>query len=91
MQELFRVLKPGGSCLIQTPFKEGNDIYEDASITTEENRLKAFGQEDHVRIYSIAGLTERLKKSGFTQGDAKTFEDDVHAGFQAETILFLKK
>ena len=91
MRELYRVLKPGGMCLIQTPFKKGNDIYEDASITSGEERLKAFGQEDHVRIYSVTGLIERLKKNGFTQVEARTFEADINAGFQAETILFLKK
>lgn len=64
MHELFRILKPGGSCYIQTPFKEG-EIYEDAAIVTPEDRLKHFDQEDHVRIYSANGLAERLKSVGF--------------------------
>ncbi len=64
MSELYRVLKKNGHCIIQTPFKEG-DIYEDNSIKTKEDRTKYFGQEDHVRIYSVQGLKKRLEKSGF--------------------------
>ena len=62
--ELNRILKPDGTCFIQTPFKEG-DIYEDYSITSKEERLKHFGQDDHVRIYSIEGLKTRLENKGF--------------------------
>ncbi|GGG06214.1 hypothetical protein GCM10011344_03350 [Dokdonia pacifica] len=64
MNELYRILKPNGVCLIQTPFKEG-DIYEDYSITSEAGRLNAFGQKDHVRIYSLNGLNERLQSVNF--------------------------
>ncbi len=64
MEELFRVMKPGGKGLIQTPFKDGN-IYEDNSIVSNEDRLKHFGQEDHVRIYSVSGLTQRIESCGF--------------------------
>ncbi len=62
--ELCRVLKPGGKCLIQTPFKEGS-IYEDPSKKTKQERKQHFGQEDHVRIYSVEGLKERLDNAGF--------------------------
>ncbi len=64
MKEIFRVLKKGGTCIIQTPFKEG-DIYEDPSVKKEQERVKHFGQSDHVRIYSVNGLKERLVKCGF--------------------------
>jgi SAM-dependent methyltransferase len=64
MEELFRVMKCGGTALIQTPFKDGN-IYEDNCIVSKEDRLKHFGQEDHVRVYSVSGLTKRLQSCGF--------------------------
>ena len=64
MRELYRVLKKGGVCLIQTPFKTG-EIYEDNSIRSEEDRLKHFGLKDHVRIYTVESLSERLTESGF--------------------------
>lgn|SRR5690554_311560 len=64
MESMFQTLKPGGIAWIQTPFKEGN-IYEDYSIKSPEERLIHFGQDDHVRIYSIQGLSDRLKSVGF--------------------------
>ena len=64
MKELFRTVKRGGHCIIQTPFKEG-EIYEDDSVNTPEGRTKHFGQSDHLRIYSIKGLAERLTNTGF--------------------------
>lgn len=90
MGELARVLKPGGFCLVQTPFKEG-DIYEDFSIKKTHERLTAFGQEDHVRIYSINGLQERLLKNGFRKVDVETFEKNEYYGFSEETLLICKK
>ena len=90
MKELFRVLKSGGTALIQTPFKEGN-IYEDFSVKTKEDRLKHFGQEDHVRIYSVEALAERLKNAGFSV-TIQTFEKDDYYGFsENEKVLFCQK
>ncbi len=64
IEELFRVMKPGSKALIQTPFKEG-EIYENYKITSDKERLEHFGQEDHVRIYSVLGLKNRLENGGF--------------------------
>ena len=64
MGELARVLKPGGILLLQTPFREGT-ILEDPAITTEDERRKYFGQKDHVRIYSLEGISGRLSQAGF--------------------------
>lgn len=64
LRELYRILKYGGKLIIQTPFKEG-DILEDPNIISKEDRKMHFGQEDHVRIYSLSGLTTRLKSIGF--------------------------
>ena len=74
MEELYRVLKKGGVCVIQTPFKDG-EIYEDDSIKTAEERKIHFGQEDHIRIYSVDGLKERLADSGFDVTINKFDED----------------
>lgn len=64
IKELYRILKPGGMCIIQTPYKEG-DIYEDVTIRSRKERKQHFGQEDHVRIYSVLGLQKRLEVAGF--------------------------
>lgn len=92
MQELWRVLAKGGHCLIQTPFHEG-EIYEDSSIISPEDREKHFGQNDHVRIYSIAGLQNRLEKAGF-KVEIKKYNESAENfnGFdQEETVLICFK
>jgi ubiquinone/menaquinone biosynthesis C-methylase UbiE len=87
IRELRRILKPGGFCIIQTPFKEG-DIYEDLSVKTDEARLKYFGQKDHVRIYSAAGLKERLSDSGF-KAEIKEYKEDINNKFGYNTREFV--
>ena len=62
--ELLRILKKGGTCIIQTPFKDG-EIFENSEIRSPEERQKYYGQSDHVRIYSVDGLKKRLTESGF--------------------------
>ncbi|MEL7159370.1 MAG: class I SAM-dependent methyltransferase, partial [Bacteroidota bacterium] len=90
MAELHRVLAPGGLCLIQTPFREGA-IYEDPSLVTPAERLVAFGQEDHVRVYSVAGLTGRLRTAGF-RVMAMTYPPNHYHGWRGgETVLFAEK
>ena len=92
MQELYRVLKLGGYCIVQTPFKEGN-IYENYTVVTEDDRRKHFGQEDHVRIYSVEGLKNRLCDVGFSV-EILTFNElsENYFGFdETETVLVCKK
>ena len=88
MAELYRVLKPSGRCLIQTPFKEGQ-IYEDWNITTPQERLLHFHQEDHVRIYSVNGLKHRLEAQKFKVKTLQFTETESnYFGFKTtETIL----
>lgn len=91
MRELFRIMKPGAKALVQTPFKDG-EIYENYSILTEEGRLKHFGQEDHVRIYSVSGLKERLESCGFLVELRTNFNvQNKHNLDAKETILVLTK
>lgn len=92
MKELWRVLKKDRHCLIQTPFKSG-DIFEDDTIKTPEKREQFFGQSDHVRIYSINGLRNRLEDVGF-KVETKNFTekfDNVHGFSENETVLICYK
>ena len=89
MDELFRVMKPQGKAIIQTPFK-AVEIYEDFSITSPEERAKHFGQDDHVRVYSAQGLKDRLKKAGFDV-EIRNFEAEPYHGFEEETVLIVTK
>ncbi|MEJ2053426.1 MAG: methyltransferase domain-containing protein [Calditrichaceae bacterium] len=64
MQELYRVIKPNGWAIIQVPIVR-EKTYEDAAIRNPEDRLKHFGQEDHVREYGL-DFKDRLADAGFT-------------------------
>jgi predicted SAM-dependent methyltransferase len=65
MKELYRILKPGGWAIIQSPFEKNLEkTFEDFSITSPEDRKKVFGQNDHVRIYGLDYI-DRLRNAGF--------------------------
>ncbi|WP_460217975.1 class I SAM-dependent methyltransferase [Psychroserpens sp. MEBiC05023] len=66
MQELYRVLKPGGFGIFQIPqdLTRAN-TYEDDTITDRKERAKIFGQYDHVRIYG-RDYFDKLRHIGFT-------------------------
>lgn len=65
MTELYRVLKKDGMGIFQIPQDLSLDkTYEDFSITSREERMKYFGQYDHVRIYG-KDYFDRLRKVGF--------------------------
>lgn len=87
INELYRVLKPGGKAIIQTPFKEG-DIYEDFSITAPKQREIHFGQDDHVRIYSVKGLKDRLNNTGF-KVLINNYPEDFFNGLQDNETIFI--
>ncbi|HVF09405.1 MAG TPA: methyltransferase domain-containing protein [Abditibacteriaceae bacterium] len=66
MRELYRVLKPGGWAILQSPLElERAATYEDSSITAPHEREQAFGQRDHVRLYG-RDYKDRLEKAGWT-------------------------
>ncbi|MCK0189745.1 class I SAM-dependent methyltransferase [Arenibacter sp. F20364] len=65
MEELYRVLKPGGWGVFQIPQDLNRaDTYEDNSITDKKERAKIFGQYDHVRIYG-RDYFDKLRAIGF--------------------------
>jgi SAM-dependent methyltransferase len=66
MQELCRVLKPGGWGVLQVPMDYGRHMtFEDDTILSPEERERAFGQRDHVRVYGM-DYVDRLRGAGFT-------------------------
>ncbi|EID14766.1 type 11 methyltransferase [Mycolicibacterium phlei RIVM601174] len=64
MREFHRVLKPAGWAVLQVPIT-ANETFEDPSVTDPVERLRLFGQEDHVRRYG-PDYKERLSGAGFT-------------------------
>jgi predicted SAM-dependent methyltransferase len=71
MQELYRVLKPGGMAVLQIPQDLSRAItFADDTITDQKERAKIFGQYDHVRIYG-RDYFDKLRSIGF-----KVIEED---------------
>lgn len=81
MQELFRVLKPGGTGIFQIPQDLSRDItFEDDTIIDKKERARIFGQYDHVRIYGW-DYFDKLGSVGF-----KVNEVDYTASLSEEEI-----
>ena len=79
MQELLRVLKPGGTALLQVPVKFGlKTTFEDDSITSPAHRAILYGDPGHVRYYG-EDYADKLADAGFT------------TDFQPFTALFTPK
>jgi ubiquinone/menaquinone biosynthesis C-methylase UbiE len=65
MAELYRILRPGGWGILMHPVREDMEhTYEDFAIVGPQERERAFGQHDHVRLYGRDFL-DRLRSVGF--------------------------
>ncbi|WP_426095969.1 class I SAM-dependent methyltransferase [Flavobacterium sp. DSR2-3-3] len=65
MQELYRVLKPGGMAILQIPQDLSRvTTFADDTIKDQKERAKIFGQYDHVRIYG-RDYFDKLRSIGF--------------------------
>ncbi len=65
MRELYRVLKPNGWAILQVPLDNNlAETLEDPQITSESDRIKFYGQKDHVRLYG-RDYKNRLEAAGF--------------------------
>ena len=81
MQELYRVMKPGGYGIFQIPQDLNREVtFEDNSITDKKERAKIFGQYDHVRIYG-RDYFDKLRTIGF-----RVEEIDYTAKLSAKAI-----
>ena len=81
MQELYRVLKPGGMAILQIPQDlSRNFTFSDDSIVDQKERAKIFGQYDHVRIYG-KDYFDKLRSIGF-----KVTEEDYTKKIAPELV-----
>jgi SAM-dependent methyltransferase len=62
MREFRRVLTPEGLAVLQVPI--GGDTTIEDPVTDPRERLKRYGQEDHVRLYG-RDFEKRLVNAGF--------------------------
>lgn len=96
MRELRRVLKSSGWAVIMVPINT-ETTFEDFSITTPKERLKIFGQEDHVRSYGN-DFIDRLREAGFIVNTFAPFdicekEDAIRFGIakSVDEVFYCKK
>ena len=85
MQEIHRVLKPGGFAILQVPFfSPVPDItFEDNTIIDKREREKVFGQDDHVRKYG-RDYPSRIRKAGLMPKEdsfVNELDDDIRKRF----------
>lgn len=74
LSELLRVLKPNGVIYLTFPLDFTRaETFEDKNINTPEDRLKYYGQADHVRIYG-RDILDKLKHN---YGAEIKFAEDV--------------
>jgi|WetSurMetagenome_2_1015567.scaffolds.fasta_scaffold58395_3 hypothetical protein len=83
LREFFRILKPRGSAFILSPITSQNSV-EAPSILDPSERLRLFGQPDHVRVYGL-DFADRLRESGFvvkviTASDFLSKNEILHMG-----------
>lgn len=65
MSEIYRVLKPGGWAIIQSPQDYSRETtLEDPTITDPKERERFYWQDDHVRLFGL-DYGKRLEKAGF--------------------------
>jgi len=65
MQELYRVLAPKGTAIVQVPYDAKlSTTFEDNTITDQSERTRIFGQYDHLRVYGM-DYFKKLASVGF--------------------------
>lgn len=88
MRELGRVLKDDGWAIMLVPIT-AETTFEDPSIVDPLERIRLFGQEDHVRVYG-RDFVDRLRESGFEVQtkevkDLVSAQDAIRMGLTAAT------
>lgn len=63
ISELIRVLKPEGEIILSFPVCMDQSTFEDPAVNTEQQRLRFYGQKDHVRLYGN-DFKERIEAYG---------------------------
>ncbi len=65
LKEIFRILRPGGMAVLQTPYASGlSKTICDSAVSNPKLRLELYGQGDHVRLYG-RDFFARLTSAGF--------------------------
>jgi predicted SAM-dependent methyltransferase len=94
MRELYRILEPGGWGIVMVPIQlDLERTVEGLPLTSEGERWKYYGQDDHVRMYSKQDFIDRLCNAGFQvkQLNKNDFGDEsfhIH-GIHPRSVLYV--
>ena len=86
LEEVYRVLKPGGFGIFTVPQKDNLlETYEDPNIITSKEREEHFGQWDHLRIFGD-DISKIIENKGFHVNivDESKFPNNI----QENNVLF---
>ncbi|TYA56637.1 class I SAM-dependent methyltransferase [Formosa maritima] len=94
LKELYRILKPQGLGIIMAPVIPKLEFtLEDKSHTSEEDRVKYYGQADHLRLFSKKDFMSRIENGGFKliQYDINKFGEEAFnkLGLKPSSILYI--
>jgi SAM-dependent methyltransferase len=93
LREVYRVLRVDGLALFMFPVVEGWDrTYENPSVVTTSDRVKHFGQFDHVRMFG-RDVRDRIVGAGFSLTEFVAEEPDVgrHGLMRGERLFIATK
>ncbi|MGF1446231.1 MAG: methyltransferase domain-containing protein [Pikeienuella sp.] len=80
MREIRRVLAPGGLAILQVPLSLVLDrTREGDGSESRQEKIRLYGQEDHVRIYTPDDYVARLTEAGFEVERYRAAEADPDA------------
>jgi SAM-dependent methyltransferase len=72
--EIKRILKPGGIAFLQVSIDiNRSSTYEDPNLTTDEDRIRIYGQKDHLRIFGN-DFDKFISDAGFSVNRVKYVE-----------------
>lgn len=96
LREIYRTLKSGGYSILLSPIDYSREFsYEDKTIINENDRLKHFGQKDHLRIYG-RDYSSKLSSTGFVVKEINysqlmDVEQASRLAFSTETLYITTK